>query len=172
MFGHNPLNYGNLHTLLHNAETRTFRSGTEADWDYDGDLYTIEPADGNIAKLTDPEGQTELIGNADMPLVEATLKAIEAIPDDGVYRLQGYTKDDEVDNSPTTNPNPPSCASQNRETNATTPVHSEGGCGDCLNGFTEDDTGTCVADVAEDTNWMLYGGIAVVVIGAIFTMTR
>ena len=38
---------------------------------------------------------------------------------------------------------------------------------DCLAGFTQDDTGVCVADVdaeEEETNWLLYGGIAALVV--------
>jgi hypothetical protein len=171
MFGHNSLNYGNIHTLL-NAETRTFRAGTEANWDYDGELYTIEPTgEDGYAGLTSPSGDDlGNYGNADMTWAEQVAAAINAIPQGGIYRLSGFSESQGVDNSSTTNPNPPSCASENREDGATEDV-----CGDCLSGYTEDDTGTCVADVEEieeGTNWMLYGGIAVVVIGGVFMVSR
>ena len=60
---------------------------------------------------------------------------------------------------------PVDCASENRE-------DGEEGCGDCLSGFEEDDTGTCVA-VAEDeeeeeSNTMRNLAIGGVVIGGIY----
>jgi len=59
------------------------------------------------------------------------------------------------------------CATENRAAN------TDGTCGDCLSGFTEDDTGTCVADVAEEeeTNWLLYGGaFALLAVGGVMAM--
>ena len=60
------------------------------------------------------------------------------------------------------------CATENRAAN------TDGTCGDCLSGFTEDDTGTCVADAAEaeeETNWLLYGGaFALLAVGGVMAM--
>ena len=53
------------------------------------------------------------------------------------------------------------CSTENRVAN------TDDTCGDCLAGFTEDDTGVCVADAdtdEEETNWLLYGGIAALVV--------
>ena len=53
------------------------------------------------------------------------------------------------------------CSTENREAGA-----KSGDCGDCLSGFTADATGLCVADVADETetNWLLYGGVAIALI--------
>jgi len=83
---------------------------------------------------------------------------------------------------------PPDCDGDGRKVNA------DGTCGICKDGYTEDANGDCIADcedgyavnednkcvavsgngeeTEEGTNWMLYGGIAVVVIGGIFMMSR
>jgi len=56
------------------------------------------------------------------------------------------------------------CPSENREEGTDDTV-----CGDCLSDFTDDGAGVCVADTEDDTepvktNWMLYGGVAVVAV--------
>ena len=60
------------------------------------------------------------------------------------------------------------CATENRAAN------TDGTCGDCLSGFIEDDTGTCVVDAAEaeeETNWLLYGGaFALLAVGGVMAM--
>jgi hypothetical protein len=52
------------------------------------------------------------------------------------------------------------CASENRA------VNTDDTCGDCITGYTEDTAGTCIADEPaeeeEETNWLLWGGIAAV----------
>ncbi len=59
------------------------------------------------------------------------------------------------------------CSTENREAGA-----KPGDCGSCLSGFSEDETGVCVAvvtDVAKtETNWLLYSVIGVAAIGGIF----
>ena len=60
--------------------------------------------------------------------------------------------------------------SENREDGA-----DDTECGECLSGFTEDDTGVCVADAINDegTNWlMIGGGIATVVVIGFFLMNK
>ena len=55
------------------------------------------------------------------------------------------------------------CSTENREAGA-----KPGDCGSCLSGYTEDETGVCVADEvsSEDSNWLLpVGVISVAVVG-------
>lgn len=72
-------------------------------------------------------------GNADMTFEESATSAANALPDGTYYVL------DESDL-----PTPPDCAGQNRETN------TNGSCGACKSGYSEDATGVCVADTTTD----------------------
>ena len=73
-------------------------------------------------------------GNADMSFDESATAAANALPDGTYYVL------DEADL-----PTPPDCAGQNRETN------TNGSCGACKSGYSEDATGVCVADPTTTT---------------------
>ena len=54
---------------------------------------------------------------------------------------------------------PNDCATANRT------VKDDKTCGDCLSGYAENDAGDCVAEEEEkETNWLLWGGIAVVAV--------
>ncbi len=55
------------------------------------------------------------------------------------------------------NTDPNDCATDHRK------VKDDETCGDCVSGYSENDDGDCVADEEEEgTNWMLWGGLAVV----------
>ena len=54
---------------------------------------------------------------------------------------------------------PNDCATANRT------VKDDKTCGDCLSGYAENDAGDCVAEEEEkETNWLMWGGIAVVAV--------
>ena len=191
MFGHNPLNYGNIHTLLHNAETRTFNA-TEFD-------IPNTTSNNNISVLVKWVESTESYHFKGMPMnyyqdtglddarlvqnstvgeyggVKARLDAGQGLIFESLspYDTPKNTNPDFTPPATTggTPPNgngePVDCASENREDGDT-----EDECGDCLSGYEEDDTGACVAvvsDETKETNWMLYGGIVVALgVGAYF----
>jgi hypothetical protein len=159
MFGHNALSNKIPFNML-NAEFRTFKAATSLPADYTtGDIYVIKrnltPAgvetnywsaylDG--AKIGDNFGDNT--GNDE---TAATTSAVNSLPDGSYYVTSDADLPSEGGDS--------TCSSENREAGATDDV-----CGDCLSGFSEDATGVCVADVATDesaeTNWLLYGGLA------------
>jgi hypothetical protein len=107
-------------------------------------------------------------------MMETVNSVISSLPDGSTYILEGFFPDEGVENSPDTgspsnaDTDPNDCAGENR-VKGTDDV-----CGSCLSGYTEDDTGVCVADVADvaetETNWLLYGGIGVVALGAVLFM--
>ncbi|MBP98523.1 hypothetical protein CMK18_21445 [Candidatus Poribacteria bacterium] len=179
MFGHNPLTYGNIHTLLHNAETRTFKAATEKPASWTGDYYEIKCRGGGAYRTaflkSTGEQATSNMGNQTMLDAQKIAHAVAALPEGTYYEVigsdcmpgsssggtSGRSGNGNGDETPAGE-----CLDENRE-DAT----DETGCGDCLSGFEEDDTGACVAvsDETEETNWMLYGGVVVaLVVGAYF----
>jgi len=68
-------------------------------------------------------------GNQDMSFEQSATAAANALPDGTYYVLNESDL-----------PTPPDCAGQNRETN------TNGSCGACKSGYSEDATGVCVAD--------------------------
>tara|TARA_R110000823_G_scaffold158_9_gene695 strand:- start:799 stop:1302 length:504 start_codon:yes stop_codon:yes gene_type:complete len=160
MFGHDALSNRISFNLL-NAEFRTFRAGTEAAWDYEGDVYTItESATPLVATMTDPQGNAVDWDSTDGTLANSVSNAIGDLAPENYYRIAGFT-DATITNTSITDPNQKDCSAENREAGA-----KSGDCGDCLSGFTADATGLCVADVADETetNWLLYGGVAIALI--------
>lgn len=180
MFGHNPLNYGNIHNLLHHAETYTFKAD---------DHFDVEPTDpakaGQYVKakwlgdpphynwqLTFTDGSNGNGGHDNATGLVKWLQNNDVGPAGHKSRGQGVKFESLPDSDQATAdaaPPPASdsdCASENREDGATDDV-----CGDCLSGFTEDDTGTCVADAEDEeekSNTMrnlAIGGVIVCVIG-------
>ena len=144
MFGHNALSNKIPFNML-NAEFITFRAGTEAAFDYEGDVYIITPGDGNYAKLIKPEGATgvnpQSWGSQDGSVSDAVASAINAIPSGSYYRIEGYT-DPSVTNSPTEA--------------ASLPADDDDD--DAGDGNGEDEETDTIA--TDDTNWLLYGGLA------------
>ena len=168
MFGHDSLNYGNIHTLLHNAETRTFNA-TEFDipnttsnnnlsvavkWVEATETYHFKGMPFNYYQDTGTK-QAGLVKKSTVGQyggVKARLDAGQGLIFESLSPNDSPTAPDLTGENPNlgggTPPNgngePVDCASENREDGDT-----EDECGDCLSGYEEDDTGTCVA-VAED----------------------
>ena len=169
MFGHNPLTYGNINTLLHHAETYTFKAD---------DHFDVEPTDpakaGQYVKakwlgdpphknwqLTFTDGSTGNSGFDNATGLVNWLQSNDVGPPSHKSRGQGVKFNSLPDSDQTTADAAPAsdsdCASENREDGATDDV-----CGACLSGYSEDDTGVCVvSEVAEGDNKLLYGGIGV-----------
>jgi len=120
---------------------------SEAAWDYEGEYHVISPSNTSYnpsSKLTYISGNFH---NFATPQRAIDWLENNSGEENTTYRIEGFDESDRyigdvpVKNSPTENPNPTDCASENREDGADDSV-----CGDCLSGYTEDDTGTCVAD--------------------------
>ena len=176
MFGHNALNYANLGSLVLGAELKKFRASTEVSKDDTSNYYVIKPTNAGYVSYFSKSGEKvgSNYGNAEMSMMETVNSVISSLPDGSTYILEGFFPDEGVENSPDTgspsnaDTDPNDCAGENR-VKGTDDV-----CGSCLSGYTEDDTGVCVADVADvaetETNWLLYGGIGVVALGAVLFM--
>tara|TARA_B100000530_G_scaffold202253_1_gene129065 strand:- start:2 stop:574 length:573 start_codon:yes stop_codon:yes gene_type:complete len=182
MFGHDSLNYGNIHTLLHNAETRTFNAATEKPASWTGDYYEIK-CRGNGAYRTaflksTGEQATSNMGNQTMLDSQKIAYAVAALPSGTYYEViggdcmpsssSGGTSGRSGNGNGNGNGDETpagECLDENRE-DAT----DETGCGECLSGYEEDDTGTCVAIVEEEeeSNTMRNLAIGGVVIGGIY----
>ena len=168
MFGHNAFVWTPVN-VLH----------AEAAWDYDGPYHSITPSNwgynswSNITWSDGSSGGSHATAESAVSYIEtATQNPDSDLP----YRISGFDTNPDLHkksgntNSPTTNPNPKDCPSENREDGA-----DDTECGECLSGFTEDDTGVCVADAINDegTNWlMIGGGIATVVVIGFFLMNK
>ena len=170
MFGHDSLNYGNIHTLLHNAETRTFNAATEKPASWTGDYYEIKCRGGGAYRTaflkSTGEQATSNMGNQTMLDAQKIAHAVAALPEGTYYEVIGgdcmpgwREQEGTSGRSGNGNGEPIDCISENRQDGDT-----EDECGDCLSGYAEDDTGACIAKVSDETketNWMLYGGIVV-----------
>ena len=173
MFGHNPLNYGNIHTLLHNAETRIFKAtdyDIEPDAGYSG-KYTTFKWNGSNYIPTFNDGSTGNAGNMNATQSANWVRTVLSKTKGHGVKFESLSPDDEGTSGNGNgngggNGDPADCASENREDGATDDV-----CGDCLSGFTEDDTGTCVADAEDEeeesnfTRNFAIGAVIVCVIG-------
>tara|TARA_B110000444_G_scaffold260494_1_gene307694 strand:+ start:1348 stop:1899 length:552 start_codon:yes stop_codon:yes gene_type:complete len=179
MFGHNALNYANFGSLVFGAELKKFRASTEVSKDDTSNYYVIKPVTSlyvsYFSKSGEKIGSNYGTGIASQPMIEKVNSAIASLPDGSTYILEGFFPDEGVENSPDTaspsnaDTDPNDCAGENR-VKGTDDV-----CGSCLSGYTEDDTGMCVADEdpaddTEDTNWLLYGGLGAVALVAVFFM--
>ena len=180
MFGHNALNYANLGSLVLGAELKKFQASTEVSKDDTSNYYVIKPvANGtyvaSFSKSGEKIGGNWGTGLASQPMAEKVNSLIASLPDGSTYILEGFFPGEGVENSPDTaspsdaDTDPNDCAGENR-VKGTDDV-----CGSCLSGYTEDDTGVCVADEdpaddTEDTNWLLYGGLGAVALVAVFFM--
>ena len=189
MFGHNPLNYGNIHTLLHNAETRTFNA-TEFDipnttsnnnlsvavkWVEATETYHFKGMPFNYYQDTGTNQArlVQLSNIGEYGGVKARLDAGQGLifeslsPHDSptVPDLTGENPNLGGGTPPNGNGEPVDCASENREDGDT-----EDECGDCLSGYEEDDTGTCVSvpEEEDESNTMRNLAIGGVVIGGIY----
>ena len=182
MFGHDSLNYGNIHTLLHNAETRTFKAATEKPASWTGDYYEIKCNGGGFYRTAYLKSTgAQAVGNygtSGSTDAEKIADVVQALPDGSYYEVIDCNGGNTSGGSGSGNGNgngngePVDCASENREDGATDDV-----CGDCLSGFEEDDTGTCVAvveDEEEESNTIrnLTIGVAAAVIGYLFVKSR
>ena len=170
MFGHNAFVWTPVN-VLH----------AEAAWDYDGPYHSIAPANAaynswsNITYSDGSFGGSFETAESAVSFLETTMHN----PDpDLPYRIEGFDTNTDPNfdkksgntNSPTTNPNPKDCPSENREDGA-----DDTECGDCLSDFTEDATGVCVKAIneKEDTDWlMIGGGIAAVAVIGYFVMNK
>ena len=163
MFGHDALNYGNIGNLVLNVEAAP---------DYTGEFTSIEPKGSGVAARY-PTGGEQWFANVPQAIafVESGNHGQGEVAK--IYRVVGFDEgDSRLTDGTTTTTNstvgePIDCASENREDAA----GGEEGCGDCLSGFEEDDTGTCVAvveDEEEESNTIRNLAIGGVVIGGIY----
>ena len=177
MFGHDTLDYSNIGSLVLGAEVKTFRASTEVSKDDSSNYYVIKPTSAGYVTYYSKSGEKigNNYGNSEMTTAETVNSVIASLPDGSTYILEGFFPDEGVENSPDTgspsnaDTDPNDCAGENR-VKGTDDV-----CGSCLSGYTEDDTGMCVADEdpaddTEDTNWLLYGGLGAVALVAVFFM--
>jgi len=192
MFGHNNFDFALNRVFMANVTTSgiyKWTNGKWADgkspnwatdtrtWDYGG--YTItqtsqkqapKTGDPFVYKYQDTVIATDKDGKQIHEIVGPTLtyddktnKFSDIDPNRNTLAtaMQNYLDahpDSDPDTDTDTDPN--DCASENRV------KETDDSCGDCLSGYTEDETGACVADSDETeekkTNWLLYGGIAAV----------
>lgn len=180
MFGHDSLNYGNIHTLLHNAETRTFNAGTEKPASWTGDYYEIYCSGGGAYRTAFLKSTGAQFGgnrgNTSMSDAEKISLVVNSLPSGSYYEVMPCGANPSNNTGGTSgngngngngNGEPVDCASENREDAA----GGEEGCGDCLSGFEEDDTGTCVAvaeDEEEESNTIRNLAIGGVIIGVAY----
>ena len=180
MFGHDSLNYGNIHTLLHNAETRTFNAGTEKPALWTGDYYEIYCRGGGAYRTAFLKSTGTQFGgnrgNSSMSDAEKIALVVNSLPSGSYYEVMPCGSNPSNNTGGTSgrsgngngngngDEEPVDCASENREDG------EEGLCGECLSGYEEDDTGTCVAIVEEEeeSNTMRNLAIGGVVIGGIY----
>ena len=182
MFGHDSLNYGNIHTLLHNAETRTFNAGTEKPASWTGDYYEIYCSGGGAYRTAFLKSTGAQFGgnrgNTSMTDAEKIALVVNSLPSGSYYEVMPCGSNPSNNTGGTSgrsgngngngngNGEPVDCASENREDGATDDV-----CGDCLSGFEEDDTGTCVAvaeDEEEESNTLRNLAIGGVIVGVAY----
>ena len=181
MFGHNTLNYGNIGSLLHRAENKVFNAGATI---YpQGKAYDCADKVFLVKKGPNPtyysyyteggEKKGAWYGNAQMTDQQKMQSTISAMPA-GSYYVTSQSDFPKAD-----------CADKNRDGPG-----SDGCCGDCKDGYEEDSTGTCVevqeeeeeittqTDVSsqvepeEGNNTLLYGAIAVAVLGGAFMFLK
>ena len=180
MFGHDSLNYGNIHTLLHNAETRTFKAATLKPASWTGDYYEIRCTGGGAYRTAFLNSTGAMVGahrgNASWADSDKIAAVVNSLPNGSYYVVKACRQNVPPPSSPPSSGNgngngngdeTPAgpCLDENRE-DAT----DETGCGECLSGYEEDDTGTCVAIVEdeEEDNTMRNLAIGGVVIGGIY----
>ena len=156
-----------------------FNAGTEATSDYTGPFVIIR-ALGDGLKIYNEDGTqyskpgwvAQTYGTTAETREEAIADAVAYIPNGIYYKVEdggsGKWKTDIIIDWETV------CPSENRELND---IFTHGDvkigqkCGNCLSGYVEDDTGTCIAEeidtvgeTEEGSNWPMYaavGGIAV-----------
>ena len=174
MFGHDVISWTPINNLLM-AEMKTFNASAEVTKDDSSNYYVIKPTNAGYVTYYSKSGEQvgSNYGNAEMSMMETVNSVISSLPDGSTYIIDGFFPGEGVESSPATGGSSDTdsndCASENR-VKGTDDV-----CGDCLSGFAEDSTGVCVAEVSADetdetdeteTNWLLYGGIGVVALGA------
>ena len=136
-----------------------------------GDPFVYKYQDTVIATDKDGKQIHEIVGPT-LTYDDKTNKFSDIDPDRNTLAtaMQNYLDDADPDSDPDTDPDtdsdtdtdtdPNDCASENRV------KETDDSCGDCLSGYTEDETGACVADSDETeekkTNWLLWGGLAAV----------
>tara|TARA_B100002019_G_scaffold281471_1_gene285570 strand:+ start:2696 stop:3226 length:531 start_codon:yes stop_codon:yes gene_type:complete len=176
MFGHNALNYGNIGSLLHQAENKVFNAGATLypkgkAYDCADKVFIIKPTNNptyysHFTESGEKKGSN--IGNQQMSHAQKVQATAGFMPAGSYYVLNqaDFPKAD--------------CAEKNRDGPG-----SDGCCGDCKDGYKEDSTGTCVeveeeittqtdaqVEPEEGNNTLLYGVIAVAVLGGAFMFLK
>ena len=147
----------------HCLDDENFSSGWEMSLDegeYDRETLDPDGKNDNISAIYIPEGYTVVahqnyIDDAETGTTWTWVgpKNIPCLVDENANDEISYLKITYEDSDA----DPNDCASENRAVNA------DKTCGACLTGHLEDADGNCVEDEEEEeTNWLLYGGMAVI----------
>jgi len=181
MFGHDTLDYSNIGSLVLGAEVKTFRASTEVSKDDSSNYYVIKPTGADYVTYYSKSGDQvgNNYGNSEMTMAEKVQSAISALPDGSTYIIEGFLSDEGVENSPTTGAIDSSngdddyshsmydCVTGTEYIADTEAEHDEYAALGYVHDLTEcekEEEGT------KDTNWLLYGGIGIVVVVAGYFM--